>query len=782
MRRGDPRRIEFEVNVLSKPLSLFSVTLALVAALIFWPFAQADETARPRLDAARAALVEIDAALKTPDLSDADLLRLRSENDPLAGELQSIIADLSPRLAASSKRLDELTPKDKAAPPGNDPAGEEFAAEKKINAQLDADIRAARAFSLQSDEFNARIGAARRNLFAQQTFQRSSSLLSPVLWVGAMRELPHGFATIKSLFGDWLSSVKTRVAGNQAAGFVGVLLALLVLAPLLRVMTRRVIARDPKVASPSRLYRALAAIWTIAVLMVLPLSALAAIGYALDYFDISDPRLQGLQDALFDGLRLVIVANALGRGWLAPGNGAWRLPAIGDRPASLLFGFWIIAAAIIGLEKFIEPLADAAGSLNIAIAARGAGAMLVALAMLHTLRQMAPPDIGAPQTRSGLAPGRMIAWLLVAAILGAVLAGYVAFAIFILGQMMYIAAFGVALYLIDTLVQEGLEALLDSEATSGRSLMRMTGLNRGAIEQIGVLAQGFTRLAVVIAAIVLLVAPWGIQSQDMFGNLRAAYFGFKIGDVSISLSTIFAAAGVFMLAVVATRAMQGWLGARFLPRTRLDAGMSNSIRTIFGYVGVAIALLLGSAQLGIDFQKLAIVAGALSVGIGFGLQSIVNNFVSGLILLWERSIRVGDRVIVGADQGYVRRINARATEIETLDRVTLIVPNSILASGAVKNWVRSDRVARIVIAVNVAFESEAEVARALLIDAAKAQSLVMSIPAPMVLFDQFGEWALKFQLICFVDDVEMVEKVRSELNFDILRRMGEAKLRVPYPK
>ena len=118
-------------------------------------------------------------------------------------------------------------------------------------------------------------------------------------------------------------------------------------------------------------------------------------------------------------------------------------------------------------------------------------------------------------------------------------------------------------------------------------------------------------------------------------------------------------------------------------------------------------MLLGGATLGLDLQKFALVAGALSVGIGFGLQAIVNNFVSGLILLWERGIRVGDWVVVGADQGFVRRINARATEIETFDRATLIVPNSTLVTGAVKNWMYADRIARIIISVNVAYESDA---------------------------------------------------------------------------
>ena len=238
---------------------------------------------------------------------------------------------------------------------------------------------------------------------------------------------------------------------------------------------------------------------------------------------------------------------------------------------------------------------------------------------------------------------------------------------------------------------------------------------------------------------------------------------------------------VFAVVLFFTRLIQDWLGSRLLPQTRLDAGVRNSVRTIFGYIGVIVAVLLAGGQIGLDVQKLALIAGGLSVGIGFGLQTIANNFVSGLILLWERAIRVGDWVVVGTEQGFVRAINARATEIETFDRGTLIVPNSNLVSGVVKNWVHNDRVGRIIVSVNVAYESDLELVRDLLIAAAKAQDLVLAIPAPTVLFAEFGDWALKFNLICFVDDIEFGERTRSDINFDVLRRMREAGLRIPYP-
>ena len=338
-----------------------------------------------------------------------------------------------------------------------------------------------------------------------------------------------------------------------------------------------------------------------------------------------------------------------------------------------------------------------------------------------------------------------------------------------------------ALYILDAVVQEGVEALVKPNAPVGRGLTTAIGLRRDALDQIGVLVQGFARLTVVMAGVFIVLGRWSV-SQDFASSLRAAYFGFRIGGVTLSLSSLLIAAAALAIGMAATRALQNWLSSRYLPRTRLDAGVSNSIRTIVGYVGVVAALALSGVQLGLDFQKLAIVAGALSVGIGFGLQGIANNFVSGLILLWERGIRVGDWIVVGAEQGFVRRINARATEIETFDRGTLIVPNATLVGGPVKNWMHADRTGRILVAVNVAYESDPETAREVLIAAAKAQDSVLAIPAPQVLFHEFADWCLKFQLVCYVDDVVMAERVRSEINFDILRRMREAGLRIPYPK
>jgi small-conductance mechanosensitive channel len=735
------------------------------------------------LDQTRAALSSTEAALRDKNLTDADLQTLKAQNDALGLVLQGAIADLTPRLAASAKRLAELTPKSGETAPTTDVAAKELESEKKRHDTLDANLRAARAMLLQADDLSTRISATRRQLFARQTFARSSSVLNPQLWVAVWREVPIDAEVVRSLIGNWFDAVGERLTTALKIGIAAVALALLLAVAPLTWLTRRVIYRDPGASAPSRLRRALAAAWIFFILAALPLAGLGITASALDAFDLSDPSVQGIIDAALDAARVLIAVNALARGMLAPGLAAWRLVPLSDRAASIFYRAAMAIAAIWAAERLIEPAADAVASLNIAVAGRGVGAILVSLVIAYALRRLGARRAraaGAPQT-DPWAPLRTLGWALAFVIFAAGLTGYIAFATFLVNQAIYLTALGSLLYLADCIVQDGTEALLKPEAPVGAGLLAMVGLRRNALAQIVVILQGVARLVALVIAIAAVLEPWGVQSQDMFGALRAAYFGFSVGGVTLSLSSMIGAAAVFAAVLFVTRMIRDWLGARLLPQTRLDAGVRNSVGTIFGYAGAVVAVLLAGGQIGLDVQKLALIAGGLSVGIGFGLQTIANNFVSGLILLWERGIRVGDWVVVGNEQGFVHSINARATEIETFDRGTLIVPNSNLVSGVVKNWVRNDRVGRIIVSVNVAYESDVEQVRDILIAAAKAQDQVLKIPAPTVLFAEYGDWALKFNLICFVDDIELGERTHSDINFDVLRRMREAGLRIPYP-
>ena len=194
------------------------------------------------------------------------------------------------------------------------------------------------------------------------------------------------------------------------------------------------------------------------------------------------------------------------------------------------------------------------------------------------------------------------------------------------------------------------------------------------------------RALFVLIVIALAIGRWEVAAGDLLDAIKNFSLGIRIGDFTISFGAVFGAVALFLIIAGLTRLLQRWLETEVMPHTAIEPSLRMSIVTIIGYVGFIVAVVVALGEIGIDPQKIALVAGALSVGIGFGLQSIVSNFVSGLILLAERPIRVGDQIVVKGDEGFVRRISVRATEIETFDKASVIIPNSELITGVVKNW------------------------------------------------------------------------------------------------
>ncbi len=316
----------------------------------------------------------------------------------------------------------------------------------------------------------------------------------------------------------------------------------------------------------------------------------------------------------------------------------------------------------------------------------------------------------------------------------------------------------------------------------GRRITSRRPVEEARFDQIGVALSLVIGLVVILVGLPLILLQWGFRVEEIGTWLLTSVRGFRIGSVTISLTSIAFAILIFALGLVGTRALQRWLDSAVLERGRVDAGVRNSIRTITGYVGLVLVALMALSVAGVNFASLAFVAGALSVGIGFGLQNVVSNFVSGLILLAERPFRVGDIVETGTTLGTIQKISVRSTTIETFTRQSVIVPNSDLINGVVSNWTLGDRNARADIPVGVAYSADPRRVEALLLDIAQGHPLVMEDPPPMVAFIGFGASSLDFELRAYIANVSDKIPTTNELAYRIYERLKAEDIEIPFPQ
>jgi small-conductance mechanosensitive channel len=256
----------------------------------------------------------------------------------------------------------------------------------------------------------------------------------------------------------------------------------------------------------------------------------------------------------------------------------------------------------------------------------------------------------------------------------------------------------------------------------------------------------------------------------------------NVGEIQISLGDVIAFVLTVVVSFMLSRLIRFFLEEEALPRMRLRRGVGNAISTLLHYIVLLLGFVFALSAAGMDFSRVALFAGAFSVGIGFGLQSVVNNFVSGLILLFERPVQIGDMVEVGTLQGEVRRIGARSSTVRTFDGAEVIVPNANLITEPVVNWTLSDRRRRLDLEVGVAYGTEPEAVLELLEGVAEAHDLVLETPQAQALFLEFGDSSLNFRLRVWIPRYEEGFAIRSQLTVAINAALRDAGITIPFPQ
>lgn len=752
-----------------------------------------------KLDSWKVEIDQIVAGLQRDGQTDKHLAELRERADRIRAATSELVDAESPRLAAAEARLKQIGPapqakEDEPVPVESEAVKAERDDQQKQLAEIQGRVKQAQLLQLRAEEVIKTVGERRRDRFTRELVERSRSVIDPTMWLQALGSMPGTLSSLRYLVGDWASLMAER--GFETAVAVGsVILALMLVLFAMRRRLSQFVARDPAVHEPPRLRKAAVAAGIVALNLLVPLVGLYGTTRALEVFELNPERISQFLDAVILGVGGAAAVYGIALALFAPSKPQWRLVAVGDRTATRLVQLSVVLSVVHG---FGIAAGRATGVLAMpvieVIALSGAVALAEAVIVMAALKSVARalsgedaapgPEVVGDET----APAHSVLWrwivplgwiVAIAAVVAAA-SGYVALAAFMTSQLVRTGVLLGILYVLLQLLDEVIQATFHEDTRLGALLTRSMGLSRETVEQIGVVLSGFARLLVIAFAALIALTPIGVSSQDVVADAKLIFFGFKIGSFTFSLSTILTALAFLMIGIAVTRGIQGWLDERFLPRTRLDVGLKNSIRTAFGYVGYVLAVMLAFSVVGLDLQNIAIVAGALSVGIGFGLQSIVNNFVSGLILLVERPIKAGDLVEIGSEKGYVRKINVRSTEIETFDRASLIVPNSSLISGNVKNWMHRDLTGRCVVNVGVAYSADPGQVREVLLGCAAAHPKVLSFPVPGAFFVNFGDSALEFRLICTAGNVTEVFGVESDLRFAIVARLRELGIDIPF--
>lgn len=721
---------------------------------------------------------DIDALRKDLDdqTNDDVLVKRRGQALEIQAQADAIAEALAPQQASVAARLTELGPVPAGGKDTPDVAAQRAQLEKN-NRNLDAQLKLARLLSVEAAQTAEQISALRRTQFQARLGERRGSLLSSGFWSELRGELPRDLARLGDLFDD----IKGMIGSTPAWVWTALILLVAAVVGLRYWAGRLLLKLTATRVPPGRLRRSVLAVAVVALSTLTPalVAELAVIGLTW-HGEVADDT-QTLLTSLVEMAAFGGFVAGLGYALLSIHRPSWRLPPLPDLIADglrwlpLTLGVLVVAAWLAErLPVLINASLTGTIALNSLVVGVMALALMAALARAERLRrglgETPPPR---PFWLAGLST---VAWIVLALSLLALLIGYAALGSFLVRQALWTLVVIATTYLASVLIDDGFTTLVGGPVKDEPPTWQ-TRL-RG---QAAVLLSGVGRLMAILVAAVLLLAPFGEAPADLLHRLDQLYKGLQIGEVQIRPGAVAQALLVLALALLSVRLLKRWLSTRYLPTTELDPGMQVSAATLFGYAGVVISVALALSALGIGLERVAWIASALSVGIGFGLQAVVQNFVSGLILLAERPVKVGDWVSLGGIEGDIQRINVRATEIQMSDRSTVIVPNSEFITKTVRNVTHANPLGLVQIKLPMPLSTDAQRVREIMLEAFGGHEDILETPAPNVFLDGIDNGHLMFNAKGYVSSPRSAYGVRSALLFEILGRLAGAGLDMSPP-
>ena len=762
-------------------------TAAVVAAALPTGILEASGRAERAADDISRTIEDLKRKLATPSLSQVELAKSREELEKLREQANQSDAELSEPLS----QLDQLVSRLGPLPKEGETEPDAVSAQRAKLAEVRNKLLAARAqlalAAGAADQLATQAGQIERSRFRDNLFSKGKSIFQPSLWSQGVAAIPTLWARTVTLFHGF----KTRIVEEHnewTPWFLIVAFVVLLAAgyKACRVLAHKVRSDSTEIGALGKLLRVVAVSLGYALISIVFLLI-----YLMLYTSAADdePRL----DRLFVAFAVAMIGLAFARGVtrsiLSPTRPDWRIANLSDHGASMWLWLITLGIALIKLNEFVSELSAVVNMTGEFLALRQAVLTIILVVIVAKLILSARRDKGSEEANAGKSEffgwaNLLIqpVWLLLLVSIVAMVVGYQTFALYLVSNIFTVGVTVSFLYCLRRLADAFVSQSVSPNSRVSKMLKSAFSMSQRSIQRFGIALNAGVDISILLLGLPILLAVSPLTWVDIRGWISTAFFGFKIGDITISLSAILLAIGVFLCGLLLTRYITSWLDRRILAPTEMDAGVRNSVRTGAGYLATIVALLVAFAAAGVDFGNIAIVAGALSVGIGFGLQSIVNNFVSGLILLAERPIKVGDWVNVSAGEGTVKQINVRSTEIETFDRCSIIVPNSSLISENVQNWTHGDMMGRCKFMVGVSYDADPQQVHDILLKCAEAHPRAVSFPPATVLFKDFGASSLDFEVRVFIDDIWWVSFVASDLRFAIHKELKAAGIEIPFPQ